>query len=474
MPEVPDYAHLIASSAESFFVTDKDGNILIVNPVACMLLDLTKDQLVGVNVKELVKKGLYNRSTTLEAIEKKSTVTGVFRNRNGKSIMATSRPILDDAGNVTVVITNSLDTERVEEFVMMIEQERSLTDRYRTEVESLRNKFIEKDKIIFASDSMKNILNKLDSVATIDSTTILFGESGTGKDPLAKYIHKKSLRSKGPYIDVNCAAIPEQLMESELFGYEKGAFTGAASTGKIGLLELADKGTLFLDEIGELPIQLQSKLLRAIENNEIRRVGSLVGRKTNFRLIAATNRNLPKMITENKFRSDLYYRLNVIPIHIPPLRDRPEDIMVIADYFLNMFNAKYGREAILTETTRNAFLHYSWPGNVRELRNIVERLVITKINTDKDPMGIEENILGPPCQPQGGIDMPGTLNESSERALYIELANDKATLKTVVEQAERKYIAKVLRDCHQNVREAAERMGIHRTILYRKMKLSHE
>lgn len=475
MRNKPDYAQLIASSAESFFVTDKDGNILLVNPTACMLLDLSEDQLIGVNVKNLVEEGYYDRSTTMEAIEKKQTVSGIYRTKTGKSIMATSRPILGDDGTVSVVITNSLDTERVEEFVKMIEQERALTKRYQTEVEYLRHRYIEKDDIVFISKSIEDILQKMNTVAKADSTIILFGESGTGKDLLAKYAHKNSLRANGPFIDVNCAAIPEHLMESELFGYEKGAFTGASNQGKIGLMELADKGTLFLDEIGELPLHLQSKLLRALESNEIRRIGSVVGRKTDFRLIAATNRDLKKMVEENRFRGDLYYRLNVIPIHITPLRNRPEDIIVLAEHFLTLFNTKYNYNKTFTGQTMDAFLQYRWPGNVRELRNVVERLVITGAYTEIEPEVLERNAMNQSLLGGGiGGDSQNRDENTPENALHIKLDEHNTSLNHVVEEAEKQYILRVLGQCKENVREAAERMGIHRTILYRKLRKIRE
>lgn len=466
----PDYAQLIASSAESFFVTDKEGNILLVNPAACMLLDMTEGQLVGANVKDLVKAGYYDRSTTMEAVEKKQTVSAIYRTKAGKNIMATSRPILDDEGNVSVVITNSLDTERVEEFVKMIEQERDLTKRYRSEVEYLRHRYIEKDDIIFSSKAMEGILHKLNTVAKTDSTIMLFGESGTGKDMLAKYTHKNSLRANGPFIDVNCAAIPEHLMESELFGYEKGAFTGASSQGKVGLMELADKGTLFLDEIGEMPLHLQSKLLRVLESYEIRRIGGVSGRKIDFRLITATNKDLKKMVEESRFRGDLYYRLNVIPIHIPPLRERPDDIIVLAEHFLTNFNTKYGYNKAFTRQTMDAFLQYQWPGNVRELRNVVERLVITGAITEIESTELVRNEIKQPVLGSGETKEQYGGDRIARNALQIQLGDHHRSLKEVVEEAEKQYVLKMIAECQGNVREAADRMGIHRTILYRKLR----
>jgi transcriptional regulator with PAS, ATPase and Fis domain len=232
-------------------------------------------------------------------------------------------------------------------------------------------------------------------IAKVDTTVLLLGETGVGKEEIAKFIHRNSLRKDRPFVKINCGAIPANLIESELFGYEKGAFTGALQQGKLGMFEVAEGGTLLLDEIGELPLKMQVKLLRALQEQEITRVGGTKSIKIDVRILAATNRNLEKMVREKIFREDLYYRLNVVPVNIPPLREREKDILPLAYLFLEQFNKKYGLKKRFSFSTNACFLDYSWPGNIRELKNIVERVVVTskenEILIEDLPEGICKN-----------------------------------------------------------------------------------
>jgi Nif-specific regulatory protein len=229
--------------------------------------------------------------------------------------------------------------------------------------------------IIGNSDRMQEVFEAVHRVAPTKATVLLLGESGTGKELIAKAIHYMSQRSKGPFVKFNCASIPEGLLESELFGHEKGAFTGAIASRK-GKFELAHKGTIFLDEVGDLPITLQPKILRVLQEREFERVGSEKTIKVDVRIIAATSRNLENFVSQGKFREDLYYRLNVIPLLLPPLNERGEDISVLIDYFLEKFNQENNRSVALDKSALQVFLNYNWPGNVRELENTIERLVI--------------------------------------------------------------------------------------------------
>ena len=261
---------------------------------------------------------------------------------------------------------------------------------------------------IATSDSMIRIFTKAKQVAAYPTTVLLLGETGVGKEVVSSFIHHNSDRADKPFIKINCSAIPEPLMESELFGYEKGAFTGAREKGKMGLFELANHGTILLDEIGDMSLSLQAKLLRTIQENEIMRVGGTVTIPVDVRLIAATNQDLESMVQRGEFRRDLYYRLNLIPLHIPPLRERVEDIPLLIHHFLEKFNAKYGKTKRLTDEAMQVMKLYPWPGNIRELENLLERLVIigdesritsgqvTKILGTSDPVlpaGIEESGL---------------------------------------------------------------------------------
>ncbi|MFQ3170177.1 MAG: two-component system response regulator HydG [Oleispira sp.] len=263
--------------------------------------------------------------------------------------------------------------------------------------------------IIGSSSLMKNLFTKISKVAPTDATVLIQGESGTGKELVARALHNQSRRKDAPMISVNCAAIPESLIESELFGHEKGAFTGAAAL-RLGLVEAADGGTLFLDEIGELPLEAQARLLRVLQEGEIRRVGSVQSRKVDVRLIAATHRNLKELASKAEFREDLYYRLNVLELHLPPLRARGQDVIELAEFILQRSCEKMNRSTmLLTHASRRTILQYQWPGNVRELENAIERAVILAdddeitpdnmaIDASPDqyvPQTLKENLLEP-------------------------------------------------------------------------------
>lgn len=295
--------------------------------------------------------------------------------------------------------------------------------------------------IVAESSSLKNILKTAEKIAPFDTTVLITGESGTGKEVLAKFIHKKSKRAKKPFITVNCGAIPEELLESELFGYKKGAFTGA-NTDKKGLIEEADGGTLFLDEIGELPLNLQVKLLRVLQEGEIKPLGASKSKKVDVRFIAATNRNLEKLVKEGKFREDLFYRLNVIHIEIPPLRKRKEDIIPLAKFFIKKVSAKYNIPLkTLSKKAEKQLLEHSWPGNVRELENTIERIMLTKNS---------QTILS---------IFPSKKEKKTIRPFHEEK-----------EDFEKEYIENLLEHTEGNISQASKISGLTRAQIYRLMK----
>lgn len=287
-----------------------------------------------------------------------------------KQIVASS-PILDMNGNVVCVIALCIPAENIN----YLYQE-AIHNEVKSFIKLPPSEAHESNNIIAVSPVMKSIINLADTLAPLDTTVIILGESGTGKEVLARYIHEKSQRASKDMVIINCASLPETLLESELFGYEKGAFTGASSQGKKGLFEAANDSTLFLDEINSLPLALQGKILRAIETKTISRIGSTVTRKVNFRLITATNEDLLKMVHEKRFREDLYYRLNIVPIYLPPLQERKEDILPLVEYFRKYYCNIYNKTKIFSQKTLKAILDYKWPGNIRELRNFVERSFI--------------------------------------------------------------------------------------------------
>lgn len=451
----PDHLRsIIDNSYDGILVTDNQGAILLANPASAQYMGHQPHELVGVNVRDLVEKGVYNRSTTLEAIEKRAVVTGMIKTASTGNVMSTSVPLFDDHGKIMMVLTNTRCKDLMESYLTAIEQEQENADRYKSAVAYLARLNSPDKAPVARSLAMKQVIFTAKKIAKSDSTVLLLGESGTGKEVVSRYIHQQSLRAKEPFIPVNCAAIPSELMESEFFGYEKGAFSGASSRGKAGLFEMADKGTLFLDELGELPLAIQSKLLRVLETGEIRRLGATSFRRTNVRLIAATNRELKQMVMEKKFREDLYYRLHVIPIQLAPLRTRPEDIRVLAQEFLDSLNKKYQTRKYFSAKTMNYFLRYEWPGNVRELRNIIERLVIVSQNNELD---FEEET----GKNQGNLE--------DLAVQFRPKMQFKGSLKKVLRDVEQQYIRQVLSECGGRMSEAARKLGIHRTMLYRKV-----
>ena len=315
---------------------------------------------------------------------------------------------------------------------------------------------IDRYGIIGSSDRITEIFETIKRVAPTTTTILITGETGTGKELIARAIHRNSPRKNNPFIKINCAAIPESLMESELFGYEKGAFTGAA-TKKQGRFELAHKGTLFLDEVGELPKDMQVKLLQVIQEQEFERVGGLQTIKVDVRLITATNRNLFEDVKDGRFREDLYYRLNVIPAHLPPLRERKEDIPVLIGFFIEKFNKKLDRSVkYIDEKVTNLLIQYAWPGNIRELENLVERMIL---------MARGDTIVF--------ADLPSELKtaiESDSTGLSgIRQKPFKDIMKNHMEDIEKQMIISVLEECGNNVTRAAKQLGLSRKGLQLKM-----
>ncbi|MEW9052129.1 MAG: sigma 54-interacting transcriptional regulator [Neobacillus sp.] len=434
----------ISDLPSTLFVTDALGNILISNEFTALTLGMTLDELLKANVQDLVKAGYYNRSITMEAIETKQKVTRTIDTTKGFHIKSTAFPILQKDGDIQLVVTTSNEfNEKLPIYEMNSSSGGRATKSFDGNYRS--------SGIVAESLAMKQIMKVCNQLASYDSKVLIDGESGTGKEVIARYIHQKSDRSRGPFVTINCAAIPPALFEQELFGYEKGAFVGAAA-GKIGLIESANDGFLFLDEIAEMPLEMQAKLLRVIDNHEVRRVGGIENIRINCRIITATNRDLWKLVKKGKFREDLYYRINVIPIHIPPLRTRKLDLTGLISHFLAEFNQKYQKNLALSAEEFQKMLKHDWPGNARELRNYLERLVVTE--QDRTNQLLEE-----PVADWFTIDY------------FIKHNIGKlCTLKDFTSIAEGRYIKQVLETCNGNGTEAAKKLGIDRSVIYRKLK----
>lgn len=372
-----DLNAFMISTNDLVCISDGSGSKVRVSASSEKLYGIKSEDLVGQNVKDLERKGMYTPSATRMVIEEKKQVSIIQKTKTGRSLLVTAIPVFDDEGKIKRVISISKDITDADKLKLELQQTKRLLHRYEIELATHRMEAMRDSIVVCKSKNMEELLEMLNRVASVDTTILINGETGVGKEVIAKYIHSISNRSKGPFIKINCGAIPENLIESELFGYEKGAFTGARSDGKPGLIEIADGGTLLLDEISELALHLQVKLLRVLQEKEFIRTGGIKTVSVDVRIIAATNKDLKKMVQNGEFREDLYYRLNVFPVVVPPLRERLEDIPILSHHFLKKYNEKYGYKKQVTKEVIEYFMRYSWPGNVRELENVIERLIVS-------------------------------------------------------------------------------------------------
>ena len=378
------------------YITDGKGKTMLLNDESCRTGGLTREETLGKTMRELEEEGFVENSVTLKVLESGHKEDIIQNLGDGGKVFVTGIPLYYN-GKIELVVCTERDITETFTLKELLEKSSKDSEKTKREIEYLKKQNIVMwGNIIAEDDGTKRLVEKALRVAALDTTVLLTGESGTGKEVYANFIYQNSSRVGKPFIKVNCAAIPENLIESELFGYEGGAFTGADKNGKIGLFEMANNGTLFLDEIGEMPIHLQSKLLRAIQEKEVMRVGGTQTIPVDIRLITATNRDLKKAVEEGMFRQDLYYRLNIMPIEITPLRGRKKDIKALALHFVEQFNKTYKMNKIITDSAVETLQNYNWPGNIRELENILERIMIsfdgetiTKFQVEK-AIGIQE------------------------------------------------------------------------------------
>ena len=389
---------IFESSYDGLWICDHRGKVLRINKASEKLNQLRSKDIIGRNVRDLVKEGVFDRSVTLEVLKKKRAVTFMQNLKNGKKLLVTGNPIFLN-GKLRYVLTNDRDITELIRLKEELEESRKISRKYFEKLKRITAKEEKEKSFIFCSKEMKVVYEAIQRVSSVDVTVFLQGESGVGKGLVARIIHQNSSRSKEPFIHVNCGAIPENLLESELFGYDEGAFTGAKKEGKIGMFEMANKGTLFLDEITEMPLKLQVKLLHFLDTGEINRVGGITSKKLDVRIIAASNRDVESLVKEKKFRHDLFFRINIVPIVIPPLRERPDDIPLLLTYFLKRYSEQYKKDFSITSEVVDLLSQYSFPGNIRELSNLVERMVImTKgaiIDLSSLPKYIKESVKLP-------------------------------------------------------------------------------
>ena len=369
-----DYDFIISvfeSSYDGIYITNKDGTTLYVNSAYEKLVGLPRETFVGRNMEDLMNEGLMNAHITSRVVSTGDTITQTEILASGREVIITGNPIRNNAGEIIAVITNVRDISEIISLEEEARRSNAIMNLYKERYLGNVN-----ESIVCESPESIRLFNLAHKVAKRDSTILITGETGTGKEVVAKYIHMNSQRKNKGFIKINCGAIPANLLESELFGYVGGAFTGADPKGKAGMFELAHNGTLFLDEIGELPLELQPALLRAVQEGEITRVGSTKTKKVDVRIITATNRDLRQMIAAGQFREDLYYRLNVISLRMPPLRNRRDDIPGLVDMLVKQLNEKYGENKTVASAFIFQLMSMNWPGNIRELLNFVERQYI--------------------------------------------------------------------------------------------------
>lgn len=409
---------ILDHSSDEIFVLDGEKRILYVNKACERHYGLKPTDVIGKNNVDLFEKGYWTPSIVPEVFKRKKPCYMKQQTYIGAELMTSAIPILNDAGEIELVVTTSTETQTYK----MLKANEASSESKLTHDEDETGRFITN------SGKINRILTFCEKVAPTDSTILIQGESGTGKGVLAHFIHRISKRKSKPFLTINCAAIPEELLESELFGYSKGAFTGANKTGKRGLIESADGGTVFLDEIGEIPLALQAKLLQVIQDKQFIPVGGNEMKKVDIRIVAATNQNLIEMVNDKRFREDLFYRLNVIDIQLPPLRERKEDIIPLTYNFLNKFNERYHENKVISEECLNLLIHYSWPGNVRQLENLIERLVLISdsvILMSDLPEMITENV-----EQVTQIDLPTSLDKALDETKRILIRKSYQTYKS--------------------------------------------
>lgn len=442
---------IIDSSYDGLWICDHEGKVIRMNRASEKINSIKANQVHGKRMEDLVRDGLIDRSVTLEALKARTAITIIQKLRNGKQILVTGNPFFDAQGNLSLVVVNERDITELYRLQNELDESRALAQRYRSELSQIGNAKDFLSQMVIRNEAMHQALDRAMKVAQVDSTVMIQGESGVGKGFFARLIHRASKRKDGPFIRVDCGAIPESLIESELFGYEDGAFTGARSRGKPGNFEIAEGGTLFLDEIGDLPLNVQVKLLRFLEENEIVRVGGTTIRKINTRVISASNQDLKEMVDGKRFRKDLFFRFNVIPLHIPPLRERVDEIPALINFFLKQCKEKCSANKVILPKAVDRLCRYSFPGNIRELANLVEQLVVLAPGKEIDLKDLPPHIL------------------MEESKINLGLYEDEWNLPKAVAMLEKEMILRALK-VYGSQRKASVPLNIDQSTLARKAK----
>lgn len=408
-----EFTKIIEEMNDGVYITDGKARTIFVNKSYERISGGDRKLFLGKDMKQIVEEKLIDQSATLEVLDKKREITMNQTLKNGKKVLITGTPIYSDDNELSMVVTV------VRDITALNKLQEELYSKQK-EIEKLKLFIRENGGIIYRSDKMKRIISRAEKCAAYDTTVLIAGETGVGKDMIAKFIHNHGNRKDKVFMEINCAAIPPTLLESELFGYESGAFTGASKQGKKGIFELANGGTIFLDEIGEMSLALQAKLLKVIQDKKVYKVGGEKHIPIDVKIITASNKNLEEMVNMKRFRADLYYRLNVIPINIPPLRQRKEDILPLVNSFLESLISLYKEDKKLDEKAMKLLYDYNYPGNIRELKNLIERAYILStgptIVVDDFPTELRNASVSNYSASYDGMSLKGAL-ESLEREL---------------------------------------------------------
>jgi len=441
---------------DGVYISDAKGRTIKVNAPYEKLTGMSEEELKGENVHQLQSQGVFNTIVNPEVVAGKESVT-LVQEVNERKVVLHGHPVLDEDGEVEMVVTFVRDITAFDRLRSEISEQRALVQSYQRQIASLNAEDVfQDDGMVAVSEASLKVLSTIENIAPTDAAILILGETGVGKDIVARKIHKKSLRAEAPFYKVDCTTIPESLVESVLFGYAPGAFSGARSKGSKGFFEKANNGTLFLDEIGELSLVMQTKLLRAIQDQEINRVGSTSVIPVDVRIVAATNRDLEGEVREGRFRSDLYYRLKVAVLNLLPLRERRDDILPLVRVFLHRYNEKYNKSVSFCSKGENMLLNYDWPGNVRELENMVHSIVVS---TEGDRVKCSE--------------LPGSLSTSvtcpSVKSDIRSFDIGNRSLKEIMRSIERDLIRETMA-IYGSVSKAAEVLQVDRSTLFRKTK----
>jgi PAS domain S-box-containing protein len=428
---------IIASSSDGIWVCDGQSRVITINKASERLNHVKAEEVVGKTIEALMKSGLFDRSVTLEVLKtrREETITQ-YVPRTGKHLLVTGTPAFDDKGHLFLVVTNERDMTKLNAIRDDLEQSRMRAEKFKEELIKLSLHELKDQDIVAVSEAMRQVLRVAFKLAKLEASNILLlGESGTGKGLLAKFIHHSSRRRRKPFIQINCAALPETLLEAELFGYERGAFTGAREQGKVGLIELSHGGTLFLDEIGDMPAHVQAKLLKYLDDQVVLRLGGVVPKKVDCMIIAATNRDLESLARKGRFRQDLFFRLNTFTVKIPPLRERPEDVFELTNVFLKYFNKEYGTNRRISPEALLHLKRYAFPGNVRELKNMIKMALVMCESELLDPAAFALPSSGLPSTALVRQPLKGGLADDLDALERTILKNAAANCRTTREMA---------------------------------------